>query len=118
MQARQKYDARDYEAVVALLEPYKDEKALPPLVFTVLGGAYIELGRFQEAQALLDPVAAGEAAGPPLLLNAALLGPVLSPDPRLRAGGGGGAAALWVLALIDALRLARPSPPPPEGRTP
>ncbi|MFL6202962.1 MAG: tetratricopeptide repeat protein [Thermoanaerobaculia bacterium] len=70
-QARQKYEAGDFKGVAALLEPYKAETSLPPQFFAVLGGAYIELGRFQEAQALLDPVAAGEAAGPPVLFNAA-----------------------------------------------
>jgi tetratricopeptide (TPR) repeat protein len=70
-QARQKFEAQDFKAVVDLLEPYKAQSSLPPPFFTVLGGAYIELGRFQEAQTLLDPLAAGEAAGPPLLYNAA-----------------------------------------------
>jgi tetratricopeptide (TPR) repeat protein len=71
VQARQKYEAQDFKGVVALLEPHKSEPGLPPPFFAVLGGAYIELGRFKEAQALLDPVAANEAAGPPVLLNAA-----------------------------------------------
>jgi tetratricopeptide (TPR) repeat protein len=71
VQARQKYEAQDYKGVVDLLEPYKADSTRPPQFFTVLGGAYIELGRFQEAQAILDPIAAGEAAGPPLLFNAA-----------------------------------------------
>ncbi|HEX5720247.1 MAG TPA: tetratricopeptide repeat protein [Thermoanaerobaculia bacterium] len=70
-QARQKYEEQDFKGVVDLLEPYKAKTTLPPPVFTMLGGAYIELGRFQEAQAILDPIAAGEAAGPPLLFNAA-----------------------------------------------
>ncbi|MFP5286911.1 MAG: hypothetical protein ACLGI9_14315, partial [Thermoanaerobaculia bacterium] len=50
IQARQKYEAQDYKGVVALLEPHKAEPGLPPLFFAVLGGAYIELGRFQDAQ--------------------------------------------------------------------
>lgn len=70
-QARQKYEAGDFQAVVGLLEPFKAEPSLPPPFYAVLGGAYIELGRFAEAQALLDPVAAGDAAGAPLLFNAA-----------------------------------------------
>ncbi|MEA2558758.1 MAG: hypothetical protein QOH06_262 [Acidobacteriota bacterium] len=82
VQARQKYEAQDYKGVVALLEPYKAESTLPPLFFAVLGGAYIELGRFQEAQALLDPIAAGEAAGPPLLFNAARAAFALKQDAK------------------------------------
>jgi tetratricopeptide (TPR) repeat protein len=82
VQARQKYEAQDYKGVVALLEPYKAETSLPPLFFAVLGGAYIELGRFQEAQAILDPIAAGEAAGPPLLYNAARAAFALKQDAK------------------------------------
>ncbi|HWN43024.1 MAG TPA: tetratricopeptide repeat protein [Thermoanaerobaculia bacterium] len=71
VQARQKYEAQDYKGVVDLLEPYKADSKVPTPFLTLLGGAYIELGRFQEAQAILDPIAAGETAGPPLLFNAA-----------------------------------------------
>ncbi len=81
-QARQKFEAQDFKAVVDLLEPYKAQSSLPPPFFTVLGGAYIELGRFQEAQALLDPLAAGEAAGPPLLFNAARAALALKQDAK------------------------------------
>lgn len=82
LQARQKYEAQDYKGVVDLLEPYKSDTRLPPPLFTVLGGAYIELGRFQDAQALLDPLAAGEAAGPPLLFNAARAAIALNQDAK------------------------------------
>jgi tetratricopeptide (TPR) repeat protein len=82
VQARQKYEAQDYKGVVALLEPYKADKTLPPPFFAVLGGAYIELGRFQDAQAVLDPVAASETAGPPVLLNAARAAFALKQDAK------------------------------------
>lgn len=82
IQARQKYDAQDYKGVVALLEPHKAEPGLPPLFFAVLGGAYIELGRFQEAQAVLDPIAATDAAGAPLLFNAARAAFALKQDAK------------------------------------
>jgi tetratricopeptide (TPR) repeat protein len=70
-QARQKYQAGDYKAVVELLAPLKPDASSPPPLLTLLGGAYIELGQIAEAQALLDPVAATDAAGPALLFNAA-----------------------------------------------
>lgn len=82
IQARQKYEAQDYKGVVALLEPHKAEPGLPPLFFAVLGGAYIELDRFQDAQAVLDPVAATEAAGAPLLFNAARAAFALEQDAK------------------------------------
>ena len=82
VQARQKYEARDFQGVVALLEPFKAETTLPPPFFAVLGGAYIELGRFQEAQAMLDPVAALDAAGPPVLFNAARAAFALKQDAK------------------------------------
>lgn len=70
-EAKQKYQAGDFQAVVALLAPLKPDATAPPPLLTLLGGAYIELGRIDEAQALLDPVAATDAAGPALLFNAA-----------------------------------------------
>ena len=70
-EARQKLEAGDHTAVVALLEPLKPDPNTPPPILTMLGAAYIELGRFKEAQAVLDPAAAKESAGPPLLFNAA-----------------------------------------------
>lgn len=70
-EARQKLEAGDHKAVVALLEPLKSDPGTPPPILTMLGAAYIELGRFKEAQAILDPAASKEAAGPPLLFNAA-----------------------------------------------
>lgn len=70
-EARQKYQAGDYQAVVTLLAPLKPDASSPPPLLTLLGGAYIELGQIAEAQALLDPVAATDAAGPALLFNAA-----------------------------------------------
>lgn len=70
-QARQKYQAGDYKAVVDLLAPLKPDASAPAPLLTLLGGAYIELGQIAEAQALLDPVAATDAAGPALLFNAA-----------------------------------------------
>lgn len=82
IQARQKYEAQDYKGVVTLLEPHKAEPGLPPLFFAVLGGAYIELDRFQDAQAVLDPVAATEAAGAPLLFNAARAALALKQDAK------------------------------------
>lgn len=74
----------------------------------VPGVAHVDLGRAGRGIAFFALFA--------LLLNAALLGPWLSSDARLRAAGGGGAAAVWVFALIDALRLARPAPT--EAKTP
>jgi hypothetical protein len=75
------------------------------------GVAHIDVGRAGRGIVLFGAFA--------LCLNVALLGPVLSPDPRLRAAGGGGAAALWILGLFDALRLTRrPAPPGPEVKTP
>lgn len=71
----------------------------------VPGVAHVDLGRSGRGLLLFAAFA--------LLLNLALLGPVFSPDPRLRAAAGGAAAALWILAFLDALRLARPAPPPP-----
>ena len=76
----------------------------------VPGVAHVDLGRAVRGVVLFALFA--------LLLNAALLGPVLSPDPRLRAAGGGGAVALWVFALIDALRLARSMAPRTEMTPP
>lgn len=70
-EAKVKYQAGDYKAVVELLAPLKPDASSPPPVVTLLGGAYIELGQFAEAQAVLDPVAATDAAGPALLFNAA-----------------------------------------------
>jgi tetratricopeptide (TPR) repeat protein len=70
-QARQKYQAGDFKAVVELLAPLNPDASAPAPLLTLLGGAYIELGRIQEAQALLDPAAATDAAGPALLFNAA-----------------------------------------------
>ncbi|HEX3128187.1 MAG TPA: tetratricopeptide repeat protein [Thermoanaerobaculia bacterium] len=70
-EARQKYQAGDYQAVVSLLAPLKPDASSPPPLLTLLGGAYIELGQIDQAQALLDPVAATDAAGPALLFNAA-----------------------------------------------
>jgi tetratricopeptide (TPR) repeat protein len=69
-QARQKFEARDYAGVVTLLEPLRSDPATPPPVFALLGGAFIELGRFQDAQSLLDPIAASDAAGPAVLYHA------------------------------------------------
>jgi hypothetical protein len=74
------------------------------------GVAHVDLGRAGRGVAFFALFA--------LLLNAALLGPLLSPDTRLQAAGGGGAVALWVFALVDALRLARLNPSGPENRTP
>ncbi len=70
-QAVQKYRAGDYKAVVDLLAPLNPDATAPPPLLTLLGGAYIELGRFDEAQAVLDPVAGTDTAGPALLFNAA-----------------------------------------------
>lgn len=70
-QARQKYQAGDYQGVVTLLEPLKMDSTSPAPMLSLYGGALIELGRFQDAQLLLDPVAASDAAGPALLFNAA-----------------------------------------------
>lgn len=71
------------------------------------GVAHIDLRRAGRGLAFFSAFA--------LALNVALLGPFLSPDPRLRAAAGGAAAALWILALADALRLAGR---PPEAPTP
>lgn len=73
------------------------------------GVAHVDQGRAGRGVALFALFA--------LLLNAALLGPWLSSDPRVRAAAGGGAAALWVLALVDALRLSRPAAAGPENKT-
>lgn len=70
-QAREKFEARDFQGVLTLLEPLRKSPSVPPPVFALLGGAYIELGRFQDAQALLDPLASGAQAGPAILYNAA-----------------------------------------------
>jgi predicted Zn-dependent protease len=70
-QARQKYQAGDFKAVVDLLAPLQPDASSPPPLVSLLGGAYIELGRIPEAQALLDPSAAADTAGPALLFNAA-----------------------------------------------
>lgn len=70
-EAVQKFEAGDFQGAAALLEPLKGRPSLPPHYFALLGAAYIELGRAAEAQALLDPVAANETAGPALLFNAA-----------------------------------------------
>jgi Flp pilus assembly protein TadD len=70
-QAVQKYRAGDYKAVVDLLAPLHPDATAPPPLLTLLGGAYIELGQFDEAQAVLDPAAATDTAGPALLFNAA-----------------------------------------------
>lgn len=70
------------------------------------GVAHVDLGKAGRGIAFFALFA--------LLLNAALLGPVLSADPRLRAAGGGGAAAIWVFAFVDALRLAESAPRAPE----
>jgi predicted Zn-dependent protease len=81
-EARQKYQAGDYKAVVDLLAPLKLDASAPPPVVTLLGGAYIELGRIPEAQALLDPVAATDSAGPALLFNAARAAFALKQDDK------------------------------------
>lgn len=70
-QAREKFEAGDYQGVLSLLEPLRKDPSTPPPVFALLGGAYVELGRFQDAQTLLDPIAAGAQAGPAILFNAA-----------------------------------------------
>lgn len=70
-QARGKFEARDFQGVLSLLEPLRKDPSTPPPVFALLGAAYVELGRFQDAQALLDPIAAGAQAGPAILYNAA-----------------------------------------------
>lgn len=70
-QARQKYQAGDFQAVVDLLAPLNPDASSPPPLVSLLGAAFIELGRIQEAQALLDPAAAMDEAGPALLFNAA-----------------------------------------------
>ncbi len=70
-QARQRYQAGDFKGVVDLLAPLQPDVSSPPPLVSLLGGAYIELGRIPEAQALLDPSAASETAGPALLFNAA-----------------------------------------------
>jgi predicted Zn-dependent protease len=70
-EARKKFEARDFQGVLTLLEPYKAAPDTPPPALALLGGAYVELGRFQDAQTLLDPVASGEQAGPAVLYNAA-----------------------------------------------
>jgi predicted Zn-dependent protease len=70
-QARQKYQAGDFKGVVDLLAPLQPDASSPPPLVSLLGGAYIELGKIPEAQALLDPSAASDTAGPALLFNAA-----------------------------------------------
>jgi hypothetical protein len=85
---------------------------LRALVLSLIPGvAHIDLGRAGRGIAVFAAFA--------LSVNVALLGPVFSPDPRLRAAGAGTAAALWLLGALDALRLARrPTPPAPEVKTP
>ena len=70
-EAVQKFEARDYQGAVALLEPLKAQPSLPPHYFALLGAAYIELGRVEEAQAMLDQLAQSDGAGPAVLFNAA-----------------------------------------------
>ncbi len=74
------------------------------------GVAHIDLGRSGRGLLLFAAFA--------LFLNLAVLGPVFTPDPRLRAAGGAAAAALWILGFLDALRLARPPAPPPSPPAP
>ena len=85
---------------------------LRALILSLIPGvAHIDLGRAGRGIALFTAFALG--------VNAALLGPVFSPDPRLRAAGAGAAVALWLGAALDALRLSRRSAPPaPEVKTP
>lgn len=70
-EAVQKFEAGDYQGAAALLEPLKSQPRLPPHFFALLGASYIELGRIEEAQAMLDPIAGSDTAGPALLFNAA-----------------------------------------------
>ncbi len=62
------------------------------------GAAHIDLGR--TIQGLLFFLLFA------LCLNGALIAPFLSPDPELRIRCGWGAAAAWLVAFIDALRIA------------
>ncbi|HWM92179.1 MAG TPA: tetratricopeptide repeat protein [Thermoanaerobaculia bacterium] len=82
-QAYQKFEAGDYQGVLTLLEPLrKSHPSLPPAILALLGGTYVELGRFKDAQTLLDPVASGAQAGPAILYNAARAALALDQDQK------------------------------------
>ena len=62
------------------------------------GAAHIDLGRTIQGLLYFFLFA--------LCLNGALIAPFLSSDPELRVRCGWGAAASWMVAFIDALRVA------------
>ncbi|HEY3570150.1 MAG TPA: tetratricopeptide repeat protein [Thermoanaerobaculia bacterium] len=68
--ALQKAQAGDLKGAIALLEPLKKPGA-HPAVLSLLGSLYLDAGRPKDAQALLDPIAGSEAAGPLILQKAA-----------------------------------------------
>ena len=63
------------------------------------GAAHVDLGRPGRGLAAFALFA--------LLADAALMAPFLGAPPAGRAGFGAAAAAVWMLAFLDALRLAR-----------
>lgn len=80
--ARQRYQAGDYQGVVELLDPLQMDATAPAPMLSLYGGALVELGRFQDAQLLLDPAAAKDEAGPAVLFNAARAAFALKQDAK------------------------------------
>ena len=70
-EALQKAQAGDFNGAIAVLEPLKGQPGVHPGTLSLLGSLYLETGRFQDAMALLAPVADHEATGPLILRNAA-----------------------------------------------
>ncbi|HYN19834.1 MAG TPA: tetratricopeptide repeat protein [Thermoanaerobaculia bacterium] len=81
-EANQKFAAGDFEGVLKVLEPFKSDPTLPPPILALLSGAYIELGRFKDAQSLLDPLVSKGLGGPAIFINAARAAFALGEDDK------------------------------------
>lgn len=81
-EANQKFAAGDFQGVLSLLEPLKTDPTTPPPILALLSGAYIELGRFKEAQDLLNPLVSEGLGGPAILMNAARAAFALGEDEK------------------------------------
>lgn len=80
--ANKKFAAGDFEGVLSLLESFKTDPTTPPPILALLSGAYIELGRFKDAQTLLDPLVSEGLGGPAILINAARAAFALGEDDK------------------------------------
>jgi predicted Zn-dependent protease len=81
-EANQKFAAGDFQGVLNVLEPFKSDPTIPPPILALLSGAYIELGRFKDAQALLDPLVSKGLGGPAIFINAARAAFALKEDDK------------------------------------